>query len=186
MNLQAVKDVYDIEDDALAAIARNGDKDAFNMLVNRFNPRIKAFLFKRVSNRSDVEDIVQETFLKAYLNIASYNCDYKFSCWIFTIASRTAINLSRKQKDYACDFKQEVASDISRPEQIMIADEQEENLWTLARTLDEKQYSALFLRYAEDLSTEEIAKAMHTTKLNVRVILHRARNNLIKKTKSMR
>lgn len=175
-----------ISDNDIALDAQQGDKEAFNLLIARFTPRLRSFLYKRVKNPSDVEDIIQDTFLKAYLNIASFNPKYKFACWIFTIASRTAINNSRNRRIQATDFTVEIISQINAPDEIMEQNEQNDNLWAIAKTLETKQYSALYLKYSEDFSTEEIARTMKTTKLNVRVLLHRARNNLIKKTENVR
>jgi RNA polymerase sigma-70 factor (ECF subfamily) len=171
-------------DNKLAAEAAEGSKDAFGELVRRFSPRLRCFLSKRVPNPSDVEDIIQDTFLKAYLNIASFDQDYKFSCWLFTIASRTAMNNCRDRKIRATDIQFDIVSQIATPDELLIESEDKENLWKLARELEEKQYSALYLKYGEEFTTEEIAKTMKTTRMNVRVLLHRARGNLIKKAQN--
>ncbi len=170
-------------DEQVAVIAAKGDKKAFDALVERYYPRLMCFLHRRSTNRSDVEDIIQDTFLKAYLNIASYNPEHKFACWLFTIASRTAANSSRDKKNN-CNLRIEIASKISSPEDKAISDEENESLWHFAEKLESKQYSALYLRYYEDLAIEDIARILKVSKVNVRVLLHRARNNLIKLTEN--
>jgi RNA polymerase sigma-70 factor, ECF subfamily len=178
-----VKECSELCDNSVAIKVVNGDKEAFGVLVKRFSPRLRCFLSRRVPNPSDVEDIIQDTFLKAYLNIASFDPKYKFSCWLFTIASRTAMNNARDQRLHTVDIKYEIVSQISQPDRIMMDCEEKDGLWQRARDLDPRQYSALYLKYIEDFSTEEIAATMNTTKINVRVLLHRARNNLIKMTR---
>ena len=180
--MTVIKEEQNISDNQMALDFANGNKEAFDLLLKRFSPRLRSFLSRRVPNPSDVEDILQDTFLKVYLNIESFDPKYKFSCWIFTIASRNAINHSRTKTPKPLDIKFEIVSQINEPFEEMIDQEQKLNLWTEARKLEEKQYAALYLKYSEDFTTEEIAKTLNTTKLNVRVLLHRARNNLIKIT----
>lgn len=186
MNTLRIKVEYQteiIDEQALAASAKEGDRNAFDTLVEYFTPRLKSFLVRRMNNRGDVEDVVQETFLKAYVNISSYNEKYRFSCWLFTIASRTAINLSRAKQPQSYEFLEYIESDSQNPLDAACDYETSENLWNEAKKLEPKQYSAVYLRYSQDMTVKEIAKVLNTSMINVRVLLHRGRNELIKKMK---
>lgn len=170
-----------LDEQSLASMAKQGDREAFDALVEHFSPRLRSFLAKRMANRSDVEDVVQETFLKAYLNIKSYNEKYKFACWLFTIASRTSINLARTKRAVYFESLEDIEAAAAEPFMIAGENEQKANMWAAARTLEAKQYSAIYLKYSQDLTVKEIAEVLGTTSINVRVLLHRARNELIKK-----
>ena len=84
-------------DEELAARAAEGSRTAFEELVSRYSPRLFHFLRSRSGAGEDVEDLVQETFLKAYRNIGRYDPSRRFSTWLYTIAFRLAISRHRSQ-----------------------------------------------------------------------------------------
>ncbi len=136
-----------------------------------------------MSDRLDVEDAIQETFLKVHLNISSYDEQYRFACWLFTIASRTAMNIKRIKKPCIGVFLEDVEAGGSSPYQDACRSDDKLNIWKIAASLEEKQYTAVYLKYSESFSTEEIAATMNISRINARVLLHRARNTLMKKLK---
>ncbi len=175
------KQIFD--EQLLAVEAKLGDHKAFSLLVEHFTPRLRSFLLRRMPDRLDVEDAIQETFLKVHLNISSYDQQQRFACWLFTIASRTAINIARVRRPCIGVFLEDVETNIESPYQDACRNEEKLNIWKVAATLEEKQYMAVYLKYAEDFTTAEIAAAMNTSPINARVLLHRARNTLMKKLK---
>jgi RNA polymerase sigma-70 factor (ECF subfamily) len=171
--------VKNLSDEALAAKAAEGSRVSFEELISRYSPRLFYFLRHRTETDQDIEDLVQETFLKAFKNIDRFNPEWKFSTWLYTIAVRQAISRFRSIKT----SKSSLAATSSNPdpEEIIIQKEESQNIWKLANTLTKKQFEALWLHYAEDMPVKEIAKVTKKKPITVRVLLHRARLNLAKR-----
>lgn len=167
-----------LSDEEIAARAAAGSPDSFEELVLRYNARLCHFLRHKTQTDQDVEDIAQETFLKAFRGIDRYDPRRKFSTWLYTIAVRQAISRYRAGKPRESFVPKNPALD---PQEALIEKEQSQNLWHQASTLQPKEYEALWLRYAEDMSVKDIAKVLKKKPITVRVLLHRARLNLAKK-----
>jgi len=163
-------------DEELALEAQAGSRRCFEELIARYSSKLYHFLRPKISNVSDIEDIIQETFYKLYKNIFRYDPQWKFSTWIYTAVNRQAISHYRSKKNKHTQGMP-VQTDAD-PEEILIQETQNQNLWKLARKLKANQYDALWLRYVEDLSLKEIAKIMHKSHTAARILLHRARLNL--------
>ena len=93
---------YDIHDDStLAKMVIEGDSTAFDTLFARHSDSIHAMLLKYSGNSDDVNDLMQEAFMKAYLKMGLYNPKYDFGAWIYTIARNTFVDFSRTRKSNA-------------------------------------------------------------------------------------
>lgn len=152
---------------------------AFGELVRRFGPRLLRFLRRRTNSVHDAEDLVQDTFVKAYTNIGRYRDSWRFSTWLFTIAARLANSRYRSlhcRREVGCAK----ADGIEMPD-VLVRRESRQNLWALAGTLSKGQYQSLWLRYVEDMSISDIAKVLGKSQVNVRVLLYRARMNMAAK-----
>ena len=88
----------DVTDEELIAKFQMGDVQAFDVLVRRYKDQLLNFVFRFVGNRSDAEDIVQETFLRVYKNKHYYKEIAKFSTWVYTIAGNLAKTELRRRK----------------------------------------------------------------------------------------
>jgi RNA polymerase sigma-70 factor (ECF subfamily) len=165
-------------DEELARDARAGSRRSFDELARRYKRRLFVYLRPRVGSDEDAEDLVQETFLKLYRNIAAYDPAYKFSTWLYTSAGRLAIDAFRRRAaardERVAERDLDIPDPSSRPESGSGASE----LWDSARALGGDRFRVLWLRYGEDLSVEEIAAVLGRTRLAVRVLLHRARTSL--------
>ncbi len=162
--------------------AAAGSRPSFEELVSRYAPRLFYFLRAKSQSDQDIEDLVQETFLRAFQNIDRFNSRWKFSTWLYTLAVRLAISRYRSQKTkFSRPVPEGPEGSYLGPPEIMIEKEEAQkhkNIWNLAVSLDPKQYEALWLRYAEDMPIKDIARAMKKSQPGVRVLLHRARLNL--------
>jgi RNA polymerase sigma-70 factor (ECF subfamily) len=167
-----------LTDEELAVEAQAGSRWSFEELVRRYSRRLFYYLRPKMLTQQDTEDIVQETFLKAYRHIRRFNFQCKFSTWIYTIATRLVISFYRKKQPNESTFLS--IDSAPDPQEQMIKDDDSKNLWNIAQTLRQNQFQALWLRYMEDLSLPEIAQVMKKTQIYVRVLLHRARLNLMK------
>ncbi len=165
-------------DEELALKVAAGSLSCFEELVCRYTPRLFHFFRPRINTDQDVEDLVQETFFKTYRNIDRYDPEFRFSTWIYTVAVRLAVSHYRKRKPAAPAY--EPPTEEVSPEQLVIQRQESRNFWAFAKKLNPKQYQTLWLRYAEDMSTKEIAAVLHLTPVQVRVLLHRGRSNLAK------
>ncbi|MFC1782847.1 RNA polymerase sigma factor [Planctomycetota bacterium] len=173
--------LWPLDDEELARRAQKGSDDAFTELVLRYGGRLYSFLAQKSQPALEVEDLLQETFLKAYLNIHRYQPRAKFSAWIFTIAARLAIDRFRSHSRWKNLEEIEVVAE--EPIDHLEQQEQKQNLWRLARQLPQNQYRALWLKYAENMNIPEIARVMRKSRANIKIILYRARINLASRMK---
>jgi len=175
----------DPTDEELAKQAASGSRPAFEELVSRYGLRLFHFLRSRSGSDEDVEDLVQETFLKAYRNIGRYDPMRRFSTWLYTIAFRLSISRLRSQGARPLPLDPEGPEHESPgPQEALIRNEEARkagNIWVLARTLQPNEYEVLWLRYAEEMPMKDIATAMKRSQVGVRVLLHRSRLKLGKK-----
>ena len=164
----------------LAVNARAGCSTSFDALVERLGPRLLRYLSQKVRDTHAAEDLLQETFLKAYRNLGRYDSSRRFTAWIFTIAARLAASHRRSLRTtVSLDDVDPPDSGVTGPAEAVEQREQNENLWNSAsRVLSSDQFHVLWLRYAEAMSTREIAEAMDKSVDNVKVLLHRARGRL--------
>ena len=168
--------------EALAVAAQGGDRGAFESLVKRFEGPLVGYLFARTGCREDALDLAQEAFLRAWTALARYDSRWRFSTWLYTIASRLATSQHRRAKPQdrtAGDMGLGSLPSADDPIQHMAQREERLGLWAkAAEVLSSEQRAALWLRYVEDLSAEEIGQALGRRAVTVRVILFRARERL--------
>lgn len=177
----------DCTDEQLAVRVQGGCVKSYERLDQRYRVRLIHLLLRRVGREADAEDLAQVALWTAYEKIGRYDPSRKFSTWLFTIAVRKAIDHGRrprnKRNTHGGDTTLGLADERNPgPLQRAIAEEENDRagaVWRLAdEVLKPKQWTALWLHYGEDQTPAEIAKAMHITRVNARVLLHRARKAL--------
>ena len=155
----------------------NGSRQDFEALIKRYSKKLYLFIFNRTGNREDTEDIIQETFLKAYKNLSGYDPKWNFSTWIYTIAQRTSISHFRhtnvREKALIFPFSQSES-----PEEKIMKDDVK-NIWNATGKLGPVKQEVIRLRYGDGLTIKEIAKITGKSSVNIRVILYRAKSELI-------
>jgi RNA polymerase sigma-70 factor (ECF subfamily) len=175
-------------DEELAARAAAGSRAAFEELVARYTPRLFFFLRPRSDSNEDIEDLIQETFLRTFRSIDHYDAKWKFSTWLFTTAVRLSISRHRSKKSTPVRLDPEgQESPAPGPQETLAQKEEKEerkNIWNVARTLKPREYEALWLHYAEDMPVKDIARAMKKSQVGVRALLYRSRLKLGKKLKA--
>src|SRR5512137_2270527 len=178
----------EVSDESLAARAAAGSRAAFEELVTRYTGRLSHFLKPRSASREDLEDLVQEIFLKAYRNIERYDSRWKFATWLYTVGVRLAI--SRHRAAGGGRFRpvvEDTECPSPGPQETMAQREEaqrQKSIWDVAGTLGPDAYEALWLRYAEEMPVKDIARAMGKTEMGVRALLHRSRVRLAEKLKA--
>jgi len=165
------------EERELALAAQGGCMESFEQLVSRFEGQLFHFMLKKTGDHHLSQDLLQTTFLIAYRKLHRFNPKYAFSTWIYTIASRQAINHFRRQPPFDSYDADRVVEEA--PDTEMLAAERAEQLWAKARRLlTESQYYALWFFYGEDRNLEQTALVMNKSVGSVKVLLHRARHKL--------
>jgi RNA polymerase sigma-70 factor (ECF subfamily) len=163
-----------LSDEQLVSRAKAGAREAFNQLVIRHERRLYRFLCKGAANVSDIEDAMQQAMVKAYLKLSQYNPRWRFTTWLFTIALRELRSLARRPGPATMAL--EVSHEPAAPAVVAAVDtEGPGELWMMARRLLKPQhFTALWLRYGEDLPVRDIAKILGRPRIWVSVTLHRA------------
>jgi len=165
---------------ALAVAAKGGCIDSFEQLVARLEGRLFAFLYQKTGNHHLAQDLLQSTFITAYRKLHRYNPQYAFTTWIYTIASRLAINHFRRKQPIAAEHADRATD--TNPRSKLIASEKARGIWRQAREfLPESQFTALWHFYGEERNLAETAGVMNKSVGSVKVLLHRARRKLAEK-----
>ncbi len=165
-----------VTDEQLVEDSLAGSTLAFSELVERYRDRLLRYLLTRATNRADAEDAIQDTFISAYRYLYSFNPQWRFSTWIYRIAIRNAARQSRGDTHAVEIIADEDAPD---PLEACIVAADRENVWlTAKRLLNQDAYAAMWLRYVEDMSIKEVARALDKTQSWTKVTLLRGRRAL--------
>lgn len=169
---------------------RRKDKQAFALLVSQNSDLIYRLALKMTGNPQDAEDVLQETFIKAFDKIDSFEGRSKLSTWLYRIATNEALMLLRKRKDNLVDIDEGVETDEGEvmpiqivdwcclPEKELISTESREFLSEAAKNLSDSNRAAFLLRDVEGLSTKDAAEALNISESALKVRLMRARMEL--------
>jgi RNA polymerase sigma-70 factor (ECF subfamily) len=175
-------DLRELTPEQLVRHARAGSRPCFAALVDRHEAPLFRFLFARVGDRCEAEDLCQDAFLRAWEKLDRYDERWKFSTWLYTIATRMAVSRGRKVRPEPNSERVSAERGGFDPAVECQAAEERDSLWALARehcTADQR--TALWLRYGEDVSYDELSKILGRPMPTVRVQLFRARRLLERK-----
>ena len=159
----------------LVDAAKAGSAKAFADLVESYRVRLLRFLLTRCASHADAEDALQDTFIAAYRYLHSYDPRWRFSTWLYRIAIR---KVQRTRHESVVDIG-DLSDEEGDPLLHCIAASDTENLWISARrVLKDDVFTATWLRYAEDMSINDISKALDRSDSWTKVNLLRARKAL--------
>ena len=159
----------------LIAAAQDGSADAFAELVQFYRDKLLRFLLTRCASYADAEDALQDTMINAYRYIRSYDPRWRFSTWLYRIAIRNAGKLQRPGVVELGDLRDEESDPLLQ----CIKASETENLWLSARRLlNDEVYAAMWLRYVEDLSVNDISVALDRSVSWTKINLMRGRQVL--------
>lgn len=156
--------------------AIEGDAEAFGDLYEQLLDDIYRYIYYRVSDHQEAEDLTEQVFLKAWQNIAGYKVQsVPFKAWIYRIAHNTVVDYYRTSKELAALSNDTIASKAaSDPEAQILSQEQSEQLEHALRRLSPNQQSVLILRFISGFATDEIAEVLDRNVGAVRVLQYRA------------
>lgn len=168
-----------------------GDQDLFAVLVERYKDAVQSLAYRMLNNTTEAEDVTQETFVRAYTQLATYKPAHKFSTWLLSIASHLSIDQLRRRRFLALPledvpFLEWIVDRGTSPEQSALEGEQFGEIQNYLQRLPAKYRAVLVLRYWHDFSYEEIASALNLTPALVKARLHRARELLARYMKPNR
>lgn len=178
-------------DKKLVKKTKAGDKQAFTELVNLYKDKIFNLSYRMLGNTHEAEDISQDTFLKVFTNIEKYDEQYKFSTWIYRIATNLCIDRIRKKKaDFSLDnnwneedgmdWYSRLSNENMTPEEEVIINERDQKIQKAILELPPKYRVIMNLRYMEELSIQEISDVVNLSISTVKTRLHRGREHLRK------
>jgi len=184
-------------DQQLVERVQRGDKEAFGLLVEKYQRKLARLVSRLVRDPSEVEDVTQEAFVKAYRALPSFRGDSAFYTWLYRIGINTAKNylvaMGRRaptstevDAEEAEGFESgELLRDISTPESLLLSKEIAGTVNAAIDALPEELRSAIQLRELEGMSYEEIAKLMDCPVGTVRSRIFRAREAVAERLKPL-
>jgi len=173
------------EDYILAREAIEGDQRAYEKLLSRYRDMVYYTILKMINNQQDAEDLVIESFAKAFIHIDQYKPTYAFSTWLFKIATNNCIDyFRRKNAKSKSSEKQELEEGMESiidksnigPEKDLIKKQRKEFVLKIITELNPGYKRLIELRYYKEFSYDEIAKTMDIPIGTVKAKLYRAKS----------
>jgi RNA polymerase sigma-70 factor, ECF subfamily len=182
---------------ALVISALGGDQKAYKALFEMYKQAIFHIVVKIVRNPEEANDLVQETFIKAFGSLKTYDHSYRFSTWLYKIAANCSIDFLRKRRIDSMsldkpistrdgDVQMEIPDDTHNPERDLHDHERTIGIEEAIDSLPDKYREVIVLRHKDDKSYEEIAVLLEVPVGTVKARIFRARELLKKKLKSIR
>lgn len=183
-----------LEDDVLVKKAIGGNEGAYKKLVDKYERALFFHILKMVKDREQVEDLVQETFVKAFDNLNTYSTNYAFSTWLYRIATNHTIDYLRKKKLKTLSIDSPVKTkdgemEIQLPDESAATDreiirkQRQKIVQEAIEDLPEKYRKVIQLRHMEEKSYQEIADILDSPLGTVKAHIFRARELLYKELK---
>jgi RNA polymerase sigma-70 factor (ECF subfamily) len=175
------------EDMDIIALVVKGDRQAYALLVERYQNFVFTLVLRHVKTREDAEEVAQDVFIKAYRSLSDFKGTSKFSTWLYTIATTTSISFLRKKKlDVSSLDDEKVFTTADHIDGGMSANQVEQksrvNMVNQAiRMLNPEDAQVITLFYKSEQNLEEIARILGKEPNAVKVQLHRARGRLKEK-----
>lgn len=178
-------------DQQLVERVQQGDKNAFNLLVMKYQNKVMSLIGRYVRNQADVQDVTQEAFIKAYRALANFRGDSAFYTWLYRIAVNTAKNhltaQGRKAPGSDVDIEEaeyyegsDALKEFASPERLLMKDQMSKVIFDTLETLPEELKIAISLRELDGMSYQDIANIMDCPVGTVRSRIFRAREAIDK------
>lgn len=157
--------------------AKSGDGKAFGKIVEKYTGVVYAAVRSVLGNRSDIDDAVQESFIRVYRGLPSFSGRSSLSTWIWSIARNNAINIRAKERDdvIPLDKTAEIASSRLGPEAEFARRSAAEDIEYLLSRLEGDYRQAIELRYLAGKKYREIAEILAIPEGTVKTLIHRAK-----------
>ncbi len=167
----------------------NGDWRNFAILVDKYEAKVFNYVNYLMNNREDAEEMVQDTFIKAYRSLSQFRGDASFSTWLIRIAHRNCLTHFRKKVPAKVSLDNVTCSStgnmVNSPTKHLHVDDRQQVLNRALAKLKPDKRSAVTLFYYQELSLQEICDVTDLTLSNVKILLHRSRKKLLEILKEM-
>ena len=190
-----------VSDHELVTRAQQGSEKAYRELLGRFQRPVFSIIYRMIRDREQAEDLAQETFVRVFNNIDRYDPRYKFSSWIFKIATNLTIDhIRRKELDtVSIDGSRNavtpdqieatsitIASPDENPEELLEAKQLGEEIESAIGKLRPEYRAAILLRHVDGREYQEIAEILSLPLGTVKTYIHRGRNELREQLQHLR
>ena len=177
--------------------ALGGDQSAYSQLVEKYSTALRHHILKMIRDKREVDDLVQESFIKAFSALGSYSAEYAFSTWLYKIATNHTIDFLRKRRLSTLsidkpirstdgDLHFELADVTYRPDRHIVADQRRELIQKAIDSLPPKYWRVITLRHRQEKSYEEIARELSLPLGTVKAHIFRGRKLLYKYLRAKR
>jgi RNA polymerase sigma-70 factor, ECF subfamily len=182
-----------VTDHELVTRAQQGSEKAYRELLDRYQRPVFSIIYRMIRDREQAEDLAQETFVRVFNNIERYDPRYKFSSWIFKIATNLTIDWIRRREldTVSIDGSRNavtaeqieatsitIASPDENPEELLEAKQLGEEIEDAIGKLRPEYKAAILLRHVEGREYQEIAEILSLPLGTVKTYIHRGRNEL--------
>lgn len=166
--------LVDASDDHLVARALDGDKAAFTTLVERYQQQVNALARRMLRQPADAEDATQETFVRAYVRLASFRMGSNFRAWLLAITAHWCIDQLRRHHPIPIDVFQSLVEKSDGPETQALRAERRREVRQQIANLPDNYRQVIELRYWQELSYAEVGTTIDEPPSTVRMRLFRA------------
>lgn len=157
---------------------RRGEREAFDLLVARYQRDVYRLCYRYVGNHEDAHDMAQEAFLKAYRGLKSFRGKSAFSTWLYRIAVNSCLNFRAARRPHGDTVPDELPDGGEAAGERMIRRQRERQVREAVQRLPEKQRATLILKVYHELTHEEVAGVLGSTVGTVKANLFHALANL--------
>lgn len=159
--------------------ACEGSWQAFEALVHRYERRVYGFVLQYCPHHHDALEITQDTFLRAFQALGTFDTRQRFGPWLFTVARHKCVDFHRRRPPGSEELPDDLPAWEDAPDAGLTQRDDAGALWTrVRRVLPLAQFEAVWLHYAEDMDVAEVARVLGKTRTHVKVLLFRARRRL--------
>lgn len=185
------------QDRAWVEAALAGNQHAYQQLMEKYQGALTRHVHRMVRGSEDIDDLVQECFIKAFSALQSYSADYAFSTWLYKIATNHTIDFLRKKrlKTFSIDrpiqtrdgeVEFEIPDTSYRPDRHIVEDQRRELIQQAIDTLPPKYHKVIVMRHQQEKSYEEIAQELDLPLGTVKAHIFRARALLYRHLRDQR
>lgn len=185
------------QDRALVQEALSGRQGAYEDLMQKYSKALYHHIYRMVRGKVEVDDLVQESFIKAFSALQSYSADYAFSTWLYKIATNHTIDFLRKKKlpTFSIDkpintkdgeLEYEVPDTTYRPDRHIVQDQRKALIQEAINALPPKYHRVIVMRHQQEKSYDEIARELDLPLGTVKAHIFRARELLNKYLRTRR
>ncbi|WP_321335479.1 RNA polymerase sigma factor [uncultured Bacteroides sp.] len=161
----------------------DGETELYAVLLDRYSRSIYLLIVQMVSHPEDAEELVQDTFLKAFRSLGRYKGESRFSTWLYRIAYNVTISFIRKKRQEFLYIEENTINNVpdEKADEVLCPTDDEERITALVQAielLNAEEKAVITLFYYEEKSIEEVGEVLNLTVSNVKVRLHRIRKKL--------